>query len=113
MSALAGGVSYPGVKFLTPGDAVTGKILDFNDLQVTDFSSGQPKSWNDGQPMMQTRITLEKDGGEKVSLFIKPGRMMKAVREAIKAAGAKDIDEDGVITVTFTGTEPGKGAQPA
>jgi len=113
MTALAGGVSHPSAQFRVTGDSVSGRVADFNDLQVTDFNSKAPKFWSDGNPMMQTRVTLELDSGDKVSLFVKPGRMTKAVREAIKAAGAKDIDEDGRLTVTFTGEEPGKGGQPA
>jgi hypothetical protein len=113
MTALAGRNYPPAARFGDTGSSVSGIIADFNDLQVTDFASKEPKFWKNGDPVMQTRVSLIQPDGSQVSLYVKPGRMMGAVRDALKEADKADIEEGAKLTVTFTGTEQGKGAQPA
>lgn len=113
MTALAGGSAPPAARFGEIGSKVSGIIEDFQDVPVTDFQTKQARTWPDGNPMIQTRISLRQDDGTLVSLYVKPGRMRTAIREALKAAGEDDIEQEARLTVTFTGYEQGKGAQPA
>lgn len=113
MTALAGKNYPPAARFGDVGSSVSGTIVDFNDLQVTDFATKEPKHWKNGDPVMQTRVTLSQPDGSQVSLYVKPGRMMGAVRDALKLAKADDIEVGATLSMTFTGTEQGKGAQPA
>jgi hypothetical protein len=114
MSAIAPRPKYDSVKFTMVGDTVTGTILEFEDVQMTVFNSSPPipRFWDEAKvrPMLQTKVVLEVPGRTApVALWVKPGNMMNAVRDAVIKAGAKDVEVDGIINVTFTGTEPSKG----
>lgn len=101
MSLIAGGARHPGAKFPNVGAKVKGTIIDFGDIPVTDFATGQPKFWNDGNPQMQTRVTLELQPGvmdSRVSLYVK-GQMLTAIREAVQGAGSKDLEQFAVLGV--------------
>lgn len=110
MSALAGGVSYDTAKFRNVGDSVSGRIIDFADVQERDFNTKEPKFWDEAktQPILQVRITLETkpgDASSRVNLYVSGQRMKRAVREALAAAGVDDISPQSDIAVTFTGYE--------
>lgn len=117
MSAIAPRPKYDSVKFGKVGDSVTGTILEFEDVQMTVFNSNPPvpRYWDEAKtrPMLQTKVVLATDPAQgrsaPVALWVKPGNMMNAVRDAVIASGAKDVEVDGIISVTFTGTEPSKG----
>lgn len=113
MTALAGGLAPPAVKFPTIGSRGGGKILDFADIPETQFNSRDPKTFKDGSTILQTRITVEQPDGSRLSLYIAGKRMKDAVRAALKAANVGDVSEFSTIYVTLTGTEPGKGSFPA
>ena len=49
----------PSAKFPTIGVTVKGTILDTEVMQQTDFQTGQPKTCDNGEPMMQLVVTLE------------------------------------------------------
>jgi hypothetical protein len=114
MTALAGGNAAPSFRFGAIGSSVTGTVIDFTDIPVTDFATKVVKNWpGSDQPIMQTRVTLEQPNGERVSVYVK-GKMLVAVRAAIKAVGSEDIEELATLTVTRSGQEPSKnGGQPA
>lgn len=99
----------PAAKFPTIGTTVKGTVTGAEVKQQTDLD-GKPKSWDDGNPRMQLVVTLateerdpeiaDDDGSRR--LFIK-GAMLKAVREAIKTAGARTIETGGTLAVKYTG----------
>lgn len=101
------------------GTKVDGIILSAKVNQQRDIKTGEPKFWKDGNPMNQLIITLktetsaddEFDG--KRRLFAK-GDMLNAIRDAVKAAGAKTLEEGGRLQVARTGqgTPPIVGFNP-
>lgn len=108
-----GGTSFP---FDTIGDAVTGTILDVEELQESDFDSGAPKFWPDGKPIMQHRVTLQtelRDDGDddgQRSVYLRGSRKpeskstLSAVLQAVKATtGGSALDKGGVLTLTYVG----------
>lgn len=102
------------------GDSVTGTVESTEVRQQTDFQSGQPKTWDDGSPVMQLVVSLQTtlrddaddDGIRKVYVkgSKKPGSqsLHDAVATAVRQAGAKGLEEGGTLTVTYTGDEPPK-----
>jgi hypothetical protein len=96
-------------KFATPGTSVTGVIDRQPEIQQqTDFTTGEAKFWGDGKPMQQMQVVLktaEQDGPDDEGLraiYVK-GNMQKAVRDAVRASGARGLEVGGTLTVTYTG----------
>ena len=48
-------------KFDREGDKVVGTILDMQVKQQTDIKTGAPRTWDNGDPMMQLVVTLQTD----------------------------------------------------
>jgi hypothetical protein len=106
---MGGGVTS--AKFDGIGVSVTGTIADVTASQQTDFTTGEPKSWPNGDPMMQVVVTLattlrdpdvtDDDGLRKV--YVKGKSLTAAVRDAVRRAGAKGLEVGGTLTVTYTG----------
>lgn len=96
------------------GTTVKGTILGADVSQQIDLDSGAPKTWDNGDPMMQVVVTLQlderrdaQDDGQR-RLYIK-GQMLKAVKEAIAAKGRNGLEVGGTLAVQFTGEgEPTK-----
>jgi hypothetical protein len=113
---LAGG-GPPSAKFPAIGTTVKGTVETAVVSQQTDFTTGQPKTWDDGGPMMQLVVTLATDERDaeyddddgKRRLFVK-GQMRTAVVEAIKQAGAKSIEPGGTLAVQYKGDGEAKRA---
>lgn len=102
------------VKFPEPGAAVTGTIIEAPRAeQQRDYSTGEPKTWPDGNPMMMVVLTLATDqhktnptddpadDGAR-TLYLR-SKALTAVREAVRRAGATGIEVGGTLTVTYTG----------
>lgn len=106
---MGGGVTS--AKFETIGTAVTGTITDLTASQQTDFTTGELKTWANGDPMMQVVVTLatdqrdpdvtDDDGLRKV--YVKGKSLTAAVRDAVRRAGAKGLEPGGTLTVTYVG----------
>lgn len=105
---MGGGV--PSARFENHGDSVTGTIYDEPAAtQQTDFTTGEPLVWPNGDPRMQVVVTLatdlrddsEDDGLRRI--YIKGKSLTGAVRDAVRKAGAKGIEQGGRLTVTYTG----------
>ena len=105
---MGGGI--PSAKFENHGDSVAGTVDDEPQaVQQTDFTTGEPLTWPNGDPRMQVVVTLatdlrddsEDDGLRK--LFIKGKSMNGAVRDAVRKAGSKGLERGGQLTVTYTG----------
>lgn len=105
----AGGT--PSAKFDSPGVTVAGTITRVGEpMQQRDFTTGNPKFWDDGKPMLQLPVDVRtdlrdpevtNDDGTR-ALYIK-GELQKAVRTAVRQAGATGLREGGHLSVTYTG----------
>lgn len=82
--------------------------------QQTDFRTKVPETWKDGSPKMQVIVTMattlrdaEKphDDGTR-ALYIKGKHLTEAVRNAIRASGARGIHTGGQLTVMCIGEDP-------
>ena len=106
-------------KFEALGDMVSGTITDCKISQQTSMEDNTPLTWSDGSPRMQLVVTLQTD--EKVDgeddgvrrIYAKGGNfevaegsgksMKDAIGEAVKAAGAKSLEEGAKLSVAHTG----------
>lgn len=109
MSAIASQSSgYDAVQFRSVGDAVAGRIIGFEDYQVTDFSTKEPKFFKSGDPIMGTRVHLETRPGDessRVTLYAEKVNQLKAIAAAVRAAGKVDIEIGADLAVTHTGVD--------
>jgi hypothetical protein len=115
VTALASRAKYPTAKFAGVGSSISGTIVEFEDIPENIFGTNPPvaKTFKDGSTIMQTRVILAQPDESRIALYVAGARMQRAVREAIKESGAKDIEQFGHLTVTRTGQEQGKGTTPA
>lgn len=95
-------------KFDQPNTTAKGPIFSLDMQQQRDIKDNSLKFWNDGNPMMQLRVVLQtelrdddNDDGQR-AIYVK-GEMQKAVRDAIRNAGASQIEVDGVLAVQYIG----------
>lgn len=108
--------------FPSIGTTITGTVSAPPELQQQrDMKDGKPKTWDDGNPMMQMVITLdtdlrepgddEDDGSRR--LFVKSG-MKSSIARAVKAAGATRIEVGGKLTVKYVadGEQKQRGFSP-
>ena len=114
------------------GDKIVGSIISVKRVQQTDFTTGEPLEWSNGDPRMQTVVELQTDltdSGDDDgvrSIWLKGGKNYEAAEgsgksgevalaEAAKAAGVTSIDEHAKLSVAFTGrSKPTtRGYQPA
>ncbi|WP_329013126.1 hypothetical protein OG271_03845 [Micromonospora rifamycinica] len=95
--------------FPSIGTAVTGPIVREPKVQQqTDPKDGSFKTFSNGDPMMQLVVqiqTSERDPADPDddgirALYIK-AKMLQAVREAVKKAGAKGLEVGGELTVIY------------
>lgn len=118
MSILSEALASQGGKSLKPehvGETITGTITNVDVVQARDYTSGDPKFWDDGKPQQQIVITLDTGnpalGDEgKGAVYIKNwGAQRKALLEAVNATG---LDADTALapgnqfSVTLAGEEP-------
>lgn len=111
---MGGGIksaAFPNQQF---GTRVGGRILRTPTVrQQNDFDTGKPKFWDNGDPMMQVVVSVAteqrdptdpNDDGER-AIYIK-AQMQQAVREAVKATGAKGLEVGGLLHITYIRDEP-------
>jgi hypothetical protein len=120
MSYDLGGPEGTSFAFDSHGDSVTGQILEMEEVQQTDMTSGDPAYWPDGKPKMMHRVTLQTalrddadDTGQR-SVYLRGARKpesqstLAAVLEAVKATtGGTAIDQGATLTLTYIGDRPG------
>ena len=104
-------------KFDYPGDTVAGTITAMRTEQQTDYKTGQPKFWDNGNKVEQLVIGLQTDLREDGdddgirNLYIKGSAKIgsqsshDAVRAAVQASGAKTLDVGGWLALSFIGEE--------
>ena len=81
--------------------------------QQTDYKTGEPKFFPNGDPMMQIVVQVQtdlRDPAEPLDdgvrgLYLK-AQMMQAVRDAVKAVGGKGLEVGGHLAVTYVRDEP-------
>lgn len=115
---LLGGGGGASASFDTIGDRITGTITNQEVRQRTDIQTGDPMTWPNGDPQMQLIITLQTDLREDDdddglrNLYVKGSKkagsksLHDAVASAVRASGAKGLDDGGTLTVTYVGDEP-------
>lgn len=117
---MGGGI--PAAKFDQIGVTIAGTISAPPEVQQQrDFTSGELLTWDDGNPRQQIKVILDTDQRDPAdayddgqrALYIKSG-LMKAVRTAIRAAGAKGMEVGGKLTVKYVGDgePPKRGMNP-
>jgi hypothetical protein len=103
-------------KFENVGDSVTGTIASPPEVkQQTKMGTGDPLTWDNGDPKMQLVVALQTtlredsdDDGIR-NLYVKGSKkpesqsLHAAVAGAVAAAGAKGLDIGGTLTVTYIG----------
>lgn len=109
MLAQTGGKS---AKFEQPGDTITGQVVATDVRQTRDIKTGEPQTWDDGNPKQQVVITLQTterdaadpdDNGER-NVYVKWwGVQRQSLQQAVKESGAADILPGGTFTATYTG----------
>lgn len=84
--------------------------------QQIDPGTQQPKTWKDGNPMMQLVITCqtnkqEDDDDDGIRRLFVKGQMRKAFQLALGESGCEELLPGGAITVTYT--HDGEKSNPA
>lgn len=99
------------------GNRVAGTITSQpTTRQVVDYMTKMPATLKDGSPKMGILINLRDAQGVDTTLDTGgKWRMERAISDALLAAGITtgDLEIGGHLTVEVTGTEPGKGQNPA
>jgi len=113
MSSLFAPKGGKGLKFQTPGTSYTGKVTSEPvEQQQTEYGSDRPATWPSGEPKMQILVNLETqlqeepDDDGRRTLYVTSPKMKRAIFDAISNAGADDLKVGGMLTITFTGTDP-------
>ena len=93
-------------KFPTVGSKVSGSVVASELQQQTEFETGLPKTFNDGNPMLQLVVTIQtaerednNDDGTR-RIFAK-GQMLAALKAAVKACGSSGLVNGQGITVAY------------
>jgi hypothetical protein len=111
-------------KFTNVGDAVEGRIVDVGEPRQSYKYDPRPNAprqldfYDSGKPKMEVAITLQTelrdpedaddDGQRKiiVPVYFKEQSQLTAIREAVRLAGAKELDNGGWLGVAFVGYDP-------
>lgn len=113
---MGGGV--PSASFQAIGAAIAGVICEPPPFlqQQRDYTTNEPKVWDDGNPMMHLVVTLqtdeidpaiEDDDGRR-RIYVK-NNMRRAVADAVRKGKAKQLEVGGHLSVTYTANgEPTK-----
>lgn len=105
----------PAAKFPTVGTTLRGTVLDARVEQQRDFATGEPKTFEDGNPVQQLVVTLstderdaEIDGDDGTRRLYCRGQMLAALRTALRKANAR-LEAGGTLVVRYVGDgEPSK-----
>ena len=107
---LGGGAPTASYTAAPIGHTYKGVSLASEVNQQTKMGPGELLFWDDGKPRMQAVVTIQTDlrdpaiqddDGQR-RLFVK-GDMQRAVREAVKAAGARSFEVGGTLAVQYVG----------
>lgn len=121
-NALIMGSSVPSASFKQPGTEHKGTITALDTMQVRNFKTKLPETWDDGNPKMQAVITIrtdvrdpqiENDNGVR-RIFVGSKGMREAIAAAVKKSDATELKVGGKIGVKYTrdGDENENGLNP-
>lgn len=105
------GSGAPGFKFASPGDTISGYITHLDAIQDRDFKTKELKFWPSGDKLLiglvtvQTDLrdpTIPEDDGQRTA-WIRGRYATEAVRDAIKKAGKRKMEEGGRFMLRFSG----------
>lgn len=116
LNANSGGSGNPGVFFGSLNDKVVGEITEqprqvptqFGDRLVIELKATEGSTAGKGKKGEDGKIAA----GDEVTLWLKPGAMAAAVRDAISNAEAKGLEVGGTLAVAFSGTKDTGKAEP-
>ena len=116
LNANSGGSGNPGVYFGQLGDKVVGTIAEpprqvetqFGDRLVIELVANDGSTASKGKKGGDGTIAA----GDEVTLWLKPGAMAAAVRDAIGKAEASGLSEGGTLAVQFSDTRDTGKAEP-
>lgn len=117
MSAFMNAIKPRGnfLKFLTVGTEHTIMIERVEARQATEYGSNKPKTFPDGNPIMDQWISgqswSEEEGEFDAVMVVSSRNMLKAIGLALEKHNVAEPQPGGVLTVTFTGH--GQGQNPA
>lgn len=103
---LMGGGSTKSAVFAAYGDQVWGVVRSMTVRQQTDFKSGKPLTWDNGEPRNQLQVILQTDLREDANddglraVYIR-GQMQAAAKEAVKKVGVRGMAEGGRLLVRY------------
>ena len=113
---LMGGGGAKSFKFENPGDTAKGEIVSQQMRQQTEVGTGTPKTWDNGDPMMQLVVVLATDDRDPTdpdddghrAVYLKggarnPQTTQGAVAAAVRASGAARMLDGGTLALRFTG----------
>lgn len=112
----SGGSGNPGVYFGTLGDKVVGRIVgtpkqvdtQFGERLVIELKATDKSTAAKGKKGADGPIV----DGDEVTLWLKPGAMAAAVRDAVRESGANGLSDGDTIAVAFTDTRDTGKAEP-
>lgn len=112
----SGGSGNPGVHFGEVGEKVVGRITatpkkvetQFGERLVVELEATGQSTASKGKKGGDGRISE----GDNVTLWLKPGAMAAAVRDAIANAEAKGLSEGDTLALAFSGTRDTGKAEP-
>lgn len=103
----------PTANFLTVGTVHKGRIRSYEKTQQRDMDSGQPKVWDNGEPMWQIVFTIETDerdpeidGDDGVRRLFAKAQMLGAIRGAIRKSGHRGDVVGGILGVKYQKDDP-------
>lgn len=110
MSFFAAAAAGTSVKFETQGQEFLGQIAGpVTEVQDTVFGTKDLKFWPDKTPAMKALIPLQTESGDVQTLHVPKGsRLYKAIGVALQAAGAGDLEQGGLLGITWTGFAAGR-----
>jgi hypothetical protein len=80
-------------------------------VQDTEFGSDKPKVWKDGTPALKALVPLTTPEGDVKTLHVPASsRLHKSIGAALAAAGVGDLEQGGMLGITWTGFGTGKNA---
>lgn len=104
-----GGKSFT---FENEGDSILGTVvMPPEKLQQTDMNTQEPKFWQDGKPQWYFRVTLqtalrESDDDDGIRTLSLSWKRLEAVRNAVRASGAKGLKVGGRLWLRFDKYQP-------
>jgi hypothetical protein len=113
--------AWGGPQFTVPV-TLAGKVVSkpvtyhAREFDPTGQGQGKPKFTQNGRPIWGIGIDIQTMMRESVEdtgirrLYADKIRLLNAIREAVQAHGLPGVQVGGYLSVTWTGTEPGKGS---